>query len=169
MFYPSYFLQQAPLLQSPPPPPPHPAYFLLELQKPASSALNHNNYPKNCTAESVRGEGNEAQRHHRLPPLSISHVCAALKEDASAWDGAICSRHEDGEKGSRCDCGTQKASVISEGPGGSCGGWQHKNAAAVHSAGPASPGAQIYRTLKVFFICESYKPSSVMKRSRQDL
>lgn len=80
-------------------PHPHPAF---SLQKPASSALNHNNYPKNCTAEPVRGEGNEAQRHHRLPPLTITHPCAALQEGASAWDGAICSRHEDGENGPRC-------------------------------------------------------------------
>lgn len=117
----------------------------------------------------MRGEGNEAQRHHRLPPLSISHLCAALEEDASAWDGAICSRHEDGEKGSRCDCGAQEGSVVSEGPGGSCGATGSTNAAAVHWVGPASPGAQIYRTLKVFFTCESCKPSSVMKRSCQDL
>lgn len=140
VFHPGYFLQQAPLLQ----PPPAPAAFALpELQKPASSALNHNNYPKNCTAESARGDGNEAQRHHRLPPLTIRHRGAALEEDASAWDGAICSRHEDDEKRApqRFWCPESTSDL--------CRSWQLLWGLA---AGPASPGAQAYRTRKDFFI-----------------
>lgn len=63
----------------------------------ASSALNQNNYPKKCSAEPARGEGNEAQRllASASSPVIISHLSAALEAD---WEEALCSRQTDREK-----------------------------------------------------------------------
>lgn len=63
----------------------------------ASSALNQNNYPKKCTAESVRGEGNEAQRLLAITSLQSLLVISLLlwKRTRMAWEEAMCSRQTD--------------------------------------------------------------------------
>lgn len=65
--------------------------------KKASSALNQNNYLKKCTAESVRGEGNEALRLLAICSLQSLLVISALlwKRSRTAWEDAMCSRHRD--------------------------------------------------------------------------
>lgn len=63
-------------------------------EHPASSALNHNNYPKKCSAEPVRGEGNEAQRLLAITSLQSLLVISLLpwKRTQTSWEEAMCSR-----------------------------------------------------------------------------
>lgn len=49
-----------------------------EKKHPASSALNQNNYPKTCSTEPVRGEGNEAQRLLAITSLQSLLVISLL-------------------------------------------------------------------------------------------
>lgn len=90
---------------------------------PASSALNHNNYPKKCTAEPVRGEGNEAQRLLAITSLQSLLVIALLlwKRTWTVWEEAMCSQQTDRQTGRQRKglmwLGAQKVSAISEGFG----------------------------------------------------
>lgn len=74
-----------------------PAIFppsLSSAKKKASSALNQNNYTKKCSAEPVRGEGNEAQRLLAIASLQSLLVIPLLlwKRTRTAWEEAMCSR-----------------------------------------------------------------------------
>lgn len=66
---------------------------------PVSSALNQNNYPKTCSTEPVRGEGNEAQRLLAITSLQSLLVISLLlwKRTRTAWEEAMCSRQTDGQ------------------------------------------------------------------------
>lgn len=75
----------------------------------ASSALNQNNYPKKCTAEPVRGEGNEAQRLLAITSLQSLLVISLLlwKRTRMAWEEAMCSQQTDRQTVKRSDANAE--------------------------------------------------------------
>lgn len=88
---------------------------------PASSALNQNNYPEKCSAEPVRGEGNEAQRLLAITSLQSLLVISLLlwEEDPGGLGGGHVQptgRRTDREK-AWCDSSAQKVSAFSEDSG----------------------------------------------------
>lgn len=69
----------------------------------ASSALNQNNYPEKCTAESARGEGERnAEATTSLQPLLVISVLL-WKRSRASWEDATCSRQAGRQAGGRID------------------------------------------------------------------